>query len=298
MCARVLRDNLISRHNTIALTPREQGLQEFPRDPQFLLMAATYLQVFFGQEGEKARLQVMQVLQSDKGPRSPLHIRFGMYCNERANRETGRHVLDSATIGVLMHNLRKYHLLSMCSVRDAWEAVRTGDPQAVLVEIVSKLANYKSIAEQSCLKLRSRSGRDKNIYQIVSPIQSLPCPIPSKPPSFRRRQKSFSLPEPIQAFMSHASGAGGIEMHGADPDSQQVPALLASNQMLPFPLPLPCKATAVGCIPNSGDLAVVVKSAPMLHEDSTPDTRRANTIYATFGHSPTLTLILAWPNTA
>ncbi|ORZ36393.1 hypothetical protein BCR44DRAFT_1526172 [Catenaria anguillulae PL171] len=168
ICLRVLRDNPTPRQNMLALQLLEHGLAEFPRDPQLLLMASAYLQSYFGDDGERAAFQVMQILQSGKVTNPPLHIRFKIYCNERSTREMGKHVLDSATITILMRKVRKHHLLSMCLTRDAWEAIRTSASESTLAEVISKLAKHKSMAEECYRQLLSKSSRDKNLLRLYS----------------------------------------------------------------------------------------------------------------------------------
>ncbi|ORZ36428.1 hypothetical protein BCR44DRAFT_73304 [Catenaria anguillulae PL171] len=164
---RFIRENPTQRQISLGLQLLERGLLEFPRNSQLLLLAASYLSSYYGVEGERAAEQVIQVLQTGKIA-VPMDVRFLIFCRERSLRAQGVHVLDTAAVDTLMREVRSLHLKSLYSVRDAWEAIRTGASANVLADVVARLAEYQSGADACYRKLLDKNQHDRQLLRLYS----------------------------------------------------------------------------------------------------------------------------------
>ncbi|KAI9217546.1 hypothetical protein BC828DRAFT_254492 [Blastocladiella britannica] len=161
VCIRFIRENPTTNQITIGLQLLERGLYEFPHDPMLLLLAATYLSAYFGQDGERAADGLTHQLQSTRTG-VPLDVKFLAYSRERALQQQGTDVLDRTELETLHRQVRFHHLRALHAVRDAWEAIRTASSCAQLAQIVSRLAFHRRNAARNYSKLFERNPRDKN----------------------------------------------------------------------------------------------------------------------------------------
>ncbi|ORZ36441.1 hypothetical protein BCR44DRAFT_92664 [Catenaria anguillulae PL171] len=151
----------------VGLDILQRGLYEFPNEPQVLLVAVWYLTEFYGPEGERAADIVMRSLQEDK--RSiPMSIRFQMYSRDRSQKDSGKHVLDSAALDQLMRKVKYLHLASLSAMRDMWEQIRIGSSEVAMADVVSRLAESMTGAEACYRRLLERNGKQKQLLRLYA----------------------------------------------------------------------------------------------------------------------------------
>ncbi|KAI9190132.1 hypothetical protein H9P43_001565 [Blastocladiella emersonii ATCC 22665] len=172
VCIRFIRSNPTAKQILLGLQLLERGLVEYPKDPLLLLLAATYLGAYFGPDGERAAEDLLDELHQSMH-KVPLDIKFLTYTHERSSRDRGEHVLDRASFDSLARDLRRHHLAALYSLRDLWDAVRTGGSNEQLTNIFSRLAVYQAGARKCFNRLIERDPRDKSILRAYA--QFLTC---------------------------------------------------------------------------------------------------------------------------
>ncbi|KAJ3366367.1 hypothetical protein GGF31_008095 [Allomyces arbusculus] len=160
-CIRFIREDPTPKQISVGLQLLERGLIEFD-DTLLLYIAATYLAAYFGDAGKTAADELIEQI---KLRPIPFDEKFLIYARDRHEHEStkmgeagtsGRGLLDNAEFQNLDRKSKKEHLLSLYTVREFYECVRSQGSLIQLSHIVGKLSVHRELANDAYSRLLSK----------------------------------------------------------------------------------------------------------------------------------------------
>ncbi|KAJ3352347.1 hypothetical protein GGF32_003801 [Allomyces javanicus] len=172
-CIRFIREDPTPKQISVGLQLLERGLIEFD-DTLLLFIAATYLAAYFGDAGKTAADELIEQIKSCQ---IPFDEKFLIYARDRHEHEStkmgeagtsGRGLLDNAEFQNLDRKSKKEHLLSLYTVREFYECVRSQGSLVQLSHIVGKLSVHRELANDAYSRLLVKFPKSKRLLRSYS----------------------------------------------------------------------------------------------------------------------------------
>ncbi|KNE71185.1 hypothetical protein AMAG_15846 [Allomyces macrogynus ATCC 38327] len=172
-CIRFIREDPTPKQISVGLQLLERGLIEFD-DTLLLFIAATYLAAYFGDAGKTAADELIEQI---KLRPIPFDEKFLIYARDRHEHEStkmgeagtsGRGLLDNAEFQNLDRKSKKEHLLSLYTVREFYECVRSQGSLVQLSHIVGKLSVHRELANDAYSRLLVKFPKSKRLLRSYS----------------------------------------------------------------------------------------------------------------------------------
>ncbi|KAJ3362650.1 hypothetical protein GGF31_001543 [Allomyces arbusculus] len=172
-CIRFIREDPTPKQISVGLQLLERGLIEFD-DTLLLFIAATYLAAYFGDAGKTAADELIEQI---KLRPIPFDEKFLIYSHDRHEHEatkmgeagtSGRSLLDNAEFQNLDRKSKKEHLLSLYTVREFYECVRSQGSLIQLSHIVGKLSVHRELANDAYSRLIVKFPKSKRLLRAYS----------------------------------------------------------------------------------------------------------------------------------
>ncbi|KNE69779.1 hypothetical protein AMAG_14318 [Allomyces macrogynus ATCC 38327] len=172
-CIRFIREGPTPKQISVGLQLLERGLIEFD-DTLLLFIAATYLAAYFGDAGKTAADELIEQIKLQP---IPFDEKFLIYARDRHEHEStkmgeagtsGRGLLDNAEFQNLDRKSKKEHLLSLYTVREFYECVRSQGSLVQLSHIVGKLSVHRELANDAYSRLLVRFPKSKRLLRSYS----------------------------------------------------------------------------------------------------------------------------------